>query len=88
MVLKSFVAGAVFAGVFLSMPPQTSGQQLIPCDAFMRNPNGTWLTTRQITINGVTMGAGALLRRGVSFNGYDLATLLEERCRCRQPCSN
>jgi hypothetical protein len=52
----------------------------------MRNPNGTWLTTRQVTVNEVTMGAGALLRRGVSFNGYDLAALLEER-RCRESCA-
>jgi hypothetical protein len=88
MVFKSLVAGAAFASAFLSMVPQISGQQPIPCDAFMRNANGTWLTTRQVTTNGVTMGAGALLRRGVSFNGYDLVTLLEERCRCRQPCSN
>jgi hypothetical protein len=88
MALRSFVAAAAFASAFLSMVSQMSGQQPIPCDAFMRNANGTWLTTRQVTINGVTMGAGALLRRGVSFNGYDLATLLEERCRCRQPCSN
>ena len=87
MVFKSFVAGAAFASAFLAMAPQVSGQQPIPCDAFMRNPNGTWLTTRQVTINGVTMGAGALLRRGVSFNGYDLAVLLEERCRCREPCA-
>ena len=87
MVFKSFVAGAAFARAFLAMAPQVSGQQPIPCDAFMRNPNGTWLTTRQVTINGVTMGAGALLRRGVSFNGYDLAVLLEERCRCREPCA-
>jgi hypothetical protein len=88
MAFKSFVAGTAFASAFLSMAPQIYGQQPIPCDAFMRNPNGTWLTTRQVTINGVTMGAGALLRRGVSFDGYDLATLLEERCRCRQPCGN
>ena len=87
MVFKSFVAGAAFASAFLAIAPQVSGQQPIPCDAFMRNPNGTWLTTRQVTINGVTMGAGALLRRGVSFNGYDLAVLLEERCRCREPCA-
>jgi hypothetical protein len=91
MAFKSFVAGTAFASAFLSMAPQIYGQQPTPCDAFMRNPNGTWLTTRQVTINGVSMGAGAagaLLRRGVSFDGYDLATLLEERCRCRQPCGN
>jgi hypothetical protein len=87
MVLKSFVAGAAFPSALLFMTPQVFGQQRIPCDAFMRNPNGTWLTTRQVTVNEVTMGAGALLRRGVSFNGYDLAALLEERCRCRESCA-
>jgi hypothetical protein len=87
MVLKSFVAGAAFPSALLFMTLQVFGQQHIPCDAFMRNPNGTWLTTRQVTVNEVTMGAGALLRRGVSFNGYDLAALLEERCRCRESCA-
>src|SRR6516165_5136118 len=87
MALKAFVVGAAFPSALLSMTPQVFGQQQIPCDAFMRNPNGTWLATRQVTVNGVTMGAGALLRRGVSFNGYDLAVLLEERCRCREPCA-
>ena len=87
MVLKSFVAGAAFPSALLSMIPQVFGQQQIPCDAFMRNPNGTWLTTRQVTVSEVTMGAGALLRRGISFNGLDLAALLEERCRCREPCA-
>jgi hypothetical protein len=86
MILKSFVACAAFPSALLFMTPQVFGQQSIPCDAFMRNPNGTWLTTRQVTVNEVTMGAGALLRRGVSFNGFDLAALLEERCRCREPC--
>src|SRR5215472_15671188 len=36
MVFKSFVAGAAFASAFLAMAPQVSGQQPIPCDAFMR----------------------------------------------------
>jgi len=87
MVLKSFVVGAVFPIALLSMTAQVFGQQQVPCDAFMRNPNGTWLATRQVTVNGVTMGTGLLLRRGVSFNGLDLAALLEERCRCREPCA-
>jgi len=86
MALKAFVVGAAFPSALLSMTPQVFGQQQIPCDAFMRNPNGTWLATRQVTIYGVTMGTGLLLRRGVSFNGFDLAALLEERCRCPQPC--
>ena len=87
MVLKSFVAGAAFPSALFFMTPQVFGQQQIPCDAFMRNPNGTWLATRQVTIDGVTMGSGLLLRRGVSFNGLDLAALLEQRCRCPQPCA-
>ena len=87
MVLKSFVAGAAFPSALLSMTAQVFGQQQIPCDAFMRNPNGTWLATRQVTIYGVTMGTGLLLRHGVSFNGLDVAALLEERCRCREPCA-
>jgi hypothetical protein len=61
--------------------------QTVPCDAFQRNPNGTWSPTRQITITlpnnsgQISLGPGVSFGSGVRFGGIDLYSLLEQNCR-------
>ena len=57
----------------------------IPCDAFERNDDGSWSVTRPMTVTGsdgspIQIGPGVTFRPGVSFKGFDLATMLEEQC--------
>jgi hypothetical protein len=51
------------------------------CDCFRRNPNGTWTCIRAVTIQGVGIGPGVTVSRGVSFGGVDIAAWLDANCR-------
>ncbi|MFC1926853.1 hypothetical protein ACFLWV_03795 [Chloroflexota bacterium] len=56
----------------------------IPCEAFQKNPDGSWSCVRPVTISGpsgqIQIGPGMSFNRGVLFMGVDLATLLDENC--------
>ncbi len=58
--------------------------QQIPCEAFRKNPDGSWTCIKPVTISGpngtVKLGAGMTFSPGVAFMGVDLAKLLEEHC--------
>ena len=62
--------------------PQTT---LVPCDAFQKNPDGSWSPVRQVVIAGpngqVTVSPGASFWSGVAYMGIDLASRLEQQCR-------
>lgn len=59
-------------------------QQQIPCDAFQKNPDGSWTCIKPVTISGPTgqiqIGPGMTFNRGVQFMGVDLAELLDKYC--------
>jgi len=82
-VIKPLSFGAVTSQAqLLQSPPQT---QTVPCDAFQKNPNGTWSPTRQVTItltNGgsISIGPGVSFGSGVQFAGIDLYSLLQQNC--------
>ncbi len=59
--------------------------QQIPCDAFKKNPDGSWSSIKPVTISGPTggsikIGSGITFRKGVQFMGVDLAALLDANC--------
>jgi hypothetical protein len=58
-------------------------QEEIPCDAFVRNTDGTWSATKAAFILGpnFSVRAGAMFRPGEPVRGYDLVGKLEEACR-------
>lgn len=72
-------------------PPQGPGpvSATFPCDAFVKNPDGSWTPTRDVNIampNGgdvLTVGPAASFRPGAAVRGFDLAALLEQQCARR-----
>jgi len=73
------------SGAAMAQLQQPQQQQTIPCNAFQKNPDGSWSPTRQVTISGPngqgTMNPGVSFRPGVAFMGIDMATALEQQCR-------
>ena len=55
------------------------------CAAFQPNGDGTWTSTRPVTIQVPTgelqIGPGQTFRRGIQFMGLDVATWLDMNCR-------
>jgi hypothetical protein len=57
-----------------------------PCDAFVKNPDGSWTPTRDVNIvmpNGrevVTVGSAVSFHPGKELRGLDVAALLEQQC--------
>jgi hypothetical protein len=56
----------------------------VPCDAFVKNDDGSWSALRSVPIHGVgesfTVREGSVLRPGAAIRGVDLAGILDERC--------
>jgi HdeA/HdeB family len=79
------LTAAAIAFQTLCLVAAANGQALeeIPCDAFVRNADGTWSATKAAFILGpnFSVRAGALFRPGEPVRGYDLAGKLEEACR-------
>ena len=55
-------------------------QPQIPCDAFARNPEGRWIPTRTIVVNGVTISPGVSFTDGPAIGSSNLGTILENEC--------
>ena len=59
-------------------------QQQIPCDAFRKNPDGSWTCIKPVSIRSSTgqieIGTGMTFTKGVQFMGINLAELLDESC--------
>jgi hypothetical protein len=56
----------------------------MPCDAFIRNADGSWATMRDVPISGMgrklVLRQGSELRPGAAILSVDFATLLEQQC--------
>lgn len=54
------------------------------CDAFRRNPDGSWTSIKAVTIKGpageIQIGPGMTFTKGVQFMGVNLAEWLDEHC--------
>jgi hypothetical protein len=64
-------------------------QASLPCDAFVRNANGCWSPTRQVTINtgsgNGSISPGMTFCTGTLFMGVNLPEMLNEQCLGRSP---
>lgn len=81
---------ATFQSAAQTAPPAGGPAPLsakFPCDAFVKNPDGSWTPTRDVNIaipneqTVVTVGPAASFRRGADMRGFDLAALIERECR-------
>jgi hypothetical protein len=59
-------------------------QRGLPCDAFVRTPDGVWQATRNVGVPGpgraINVIQGAIFKPGSSFMGMELAADLEKEC--------
>lgn len=59
-------------------------QSGLPCDAFVRTPDGVWQATRNVGVPGpgrtFNVNQGAVFKPGSSFMGLELAAELEKEC--------
>jgi hypothetical protein len=73
---------AVLALTFAAGVPAYA--QSLPCDAFVRTPDGVWQATRNVGVPGpgrtFNVNQGAVFRPGSSFMGLELAAELEKEC--------
>lgn len=57
----------------------------VPCDAFRKNPDGSWTATRAVSVKvgsgTVSVGANTnFAPRAIRLNGVDFANFLDDRC--------
>ena len=63
----------------------SQAQPSLPCDAFVRDANGCWSPTRQVTVNtssgNGSIGPGMTFCTGTLFMGVNLPEMLNQQCR-------
>jgi hypothetical protein len=80
------VATIVFATIILQTACFRTAAQAqdegIKCDAFYKNPDGSWTATQPVYLPGTRMVSriGGVFRPGVSVDGYDVAAALDKGC--------
>jgi hypothetical protein len=56
----------------------------LPCDAFQKNPDGSWVAMRSVTVpaggRNLRLREGSLFRPGAAFLGTDMAERLDKAC--------
>jgi HdeA/HdeB family len=77
----------VIAVALTSAVPETCARAQdtsVPCDAFVKNPDGSWSALRDAPIldtgQRLTIRGGSVLRPGASIRGLDLAATLDQQC--------
>lgn len=80
-------SGAAIAATMLALaglPHGASAQANVSCDAFVKNPDGSWVALDDSPVRGVgqklTIRRGSVLRPGAAILGVDMAALLDEQC--------
>lgn len=56
-----------------------------PCNAFKKNPNGSWTCIRPVTLfkpagGSISLSPGITFKKGVVFMGLKVAKWLDENC--------
>jgi HdeA/HdeB family len=76
------LAAIALAGADLSAPARA---QSFPCDAFVRNPDGSWTAMQEARVPAAgrvfNIRAGSVLRPGATMMGLDMSAVLAEECR-------
>jgi HdeA/HdeB family len=84
--MRRRVALAVVAAIALQVSCPTTGARAetstIPCDAFAKNPDGSWTVLGTTYIEGpdVKVQEGAILQPGRIIRGYDIAAMIAKAC--------
>ena len=80
--MRRYVALAVAIQIVCPATVARAQDEEIPCDAFVRNADGSWKATGATYLNGpnFSVRAGGVFRRGDTYKGYDLAAKLDEVC--------
>ena len=80
---------AQFAGVSSSAIAQTTRNIAVECDAFEKNPNGSWTLNRETTVSegiyGFLLKPGTFRKEEKNVFGYDLISVLEKDCVKQKP---
>jgi hypothetical protein len=78
------VAVLVLVLAFTGAVPAARAQDRIPCDSFMKNPDGSWVALNNTDIPGLgrklTIRQGSVLRPGATILSIDMAAMLDEQC--------
>jgi len=85
-IIFSFAAFQAAAETAPPTPGPAPLSKTFPCDAFVKNPDGSWTPTRDVNIvmeNGgdvLTVGPAATFQPGKEVRGFDMAAHLEQQC--------
>ena len=64
--------------------PSAAPSNEVPCDAFRKNPDGSWTARHPVTVkigpSSVTVNASTYGRNAINVNGVDFAGFLDARC--------
>jgi hypothetical protein len=75
------LAAIGLVGADLSAPVRA---QNLPCDAFVRNADGSWTAVQEVRVPAAgrvfNVRAGSVLRPGATMMGLDMAALLAQEC--------
>jgi hypothetical protein len=65
--------------------PSAAPSNEVPCDAFSKNPDGSWTARRPVTVkigsSSVTVNASTYGRNAINVNGVDFAGFLDASCK-------
>ena len=79
----AIAVAAIALGVCPGAATQAQGIAL-PCDEFIKNPDGSWTAMRDVRVDGlgrkIVLRPGSELRPGATILSVDFAALLEQQC--------
>jgi len=74
---------AAIAGLMLVTVAAARAQdQRLPCEAFYKNPDGSWTATQSVFLPGTgrVSRVGGVFRPGITVDGFDVAAALDKAC--------
>jgi hypothetical protein len=81
----AMVAVVVAMGLAVATGSTQAQEGEIDCDAFTKNPDGSWVAVRGVDVPGpgrsIRIRTGSVLRPGAVILGTDVAEMLEQKCR-------
>jgi len=83
----ALAAAAIAIQLLYPVAGARSQDEEIPCDAFVRNADGSWKATRATFLVGPNFSVrpGGVFRPGETYKGYNLAAKLDEVCGTAPP---
>jgi hypothetical protein len=85
MMRRQFAMAVVAIALASGLSAGTQAEDIaLPCDAFMKNADGSWTPVRDVPISGMgrklVLRQGGELRPGATILSVDFAALLEQQC--------